>query len=395
MMTIELKPISKRLLSIDVLRAITMLLMIFVNDVSGVKNIPEWIEHVKADADGLGFADTIFPAFLFIVGLSLPLAIKSRITKGDSFVQILLYILVRSFALIVMGFFHVNSESYSSASVLPYAVWMILLTISFFLIWLDYPETMSKSLRYALMNAGVILLLLLAWLYQGGTPEAPQGLQPYWWGILGIIGWSYLVCAILYALIKDRIMLLTVAFIAFFTINILSHLHLIPFEIYVIGDASSISLVMAGIVVSELFGLLFSTKNHSRMAIMFTGLGTLMILIGIFIRPITEGISKIHSTPAWVSICIGITMLIFQLVIYLVDVKGKPNWFKFIRPAGTSTLTCYILPYLLYSLIALFGFNYPDMVTSGWLGIIKSFAVAFFVIWLAGVLERRKVRLRV
>ena len=83
-MNTELKPISKRLLSIDVLRAITMLLMIFVNDVSGVKNIPEWIDHVKADADGLGFADTIFPAFLFIVGFSLPLAIKNRIKKGDS-----------------------------------------------------------------------------------------------------------------------------------------------------------------------------------------------------------------------------------------------------------------------------------------------------------------------
>ncbi|MDB5013507.1 MAG: hypothetical protein JWQ25_1709, partial [Daejeonella sp.] len=51
-MTAELKPLPKRLLAIDVFRAITMLLMIFVNDVSGVKNIPEWIEHVKANEDG-------------------------------------------------------------------------------------------------------------------------------------------------------------------------------------------------------------------------------------------------------------------------------------------------------------------------------------------------------
>jgi len=168
-----------------------------------------------------------------------------------------------------------------------------------------------------------------------------------------------------------------------------------PSEILIIGDASSVSLLMAGIVVSELFAILSSAINHSIIGIIFTGLGTLMILISIFIRPFTEGISKIRSTSAWVAICIGITMLVFQLVIYVVDIKGKPNWFKFIRPAGTSTLTCYILPYLLYSIIAFIGFNYLDILTSGWPGIIKSFAVAFFVIWLAGVLERRKVRLRV
>src|SRR3954469_9583380 len=124
-----MKYLPKRLLSIDVFRAVTMLLMIFVNDVSGVKNIPEWIEHVDAKADGLGFADTIFPAFLFIVGLSLPLAIKSRMNKGATFITIALYIITRSFALIVMGFFHVNLEEYSTAAILPKAIWEIIITI--------------------------------------------------------------------------------------------------------------------------------------------------------------------------------------------------------------------------------------------------------------------------
>ena len=55
------RQLPSRLFSIDVFRAITMFFMIFVNDVSGVKNIPAWIEHVSATADGLGFADTIFP----------------------------------------------------------------------------------------------------------------------------------------------------------------------------------------------------------------------------------------------------------------------------------------------------------------------------------------------
>ena len=121
-----------RLLSIDVFRAVTMFFMIFVNDVDGVKNIPEWIKHVSAKADGLGFADTIFPAFLFIVGLSLPFALNRRINNGDSFYNTAVYILARSIVLLVMGFFHVNLESYNSTAILPKAVWEIFITVAFF-----------------------------------------------------------------------------------------------------------------------------------------------------------------------------------------------------------------------------------------------------------------------
>ena len=103
----ELKP-GIRFQAVDVLRALTMFLMIFVNDVGSVKNLPHWVDHVDADVDGMGFADTIFPAFLFIVGLSLPFALQSRMKKGKSFLSISLYILLRSAALIIMGFFHVN-----------------------------------------------------------------------------------------------------------------------------------------------------------------------------------------------------------------------------------------------------------------------------------------------
>ncbi len=61
--------INRRLSSVDAFRAITMLLMIFVNDLILDKGIPDWLEHAREGEDRLGFADTIFPAFLFIVGL--------------------------------------------------------------------------------------------------------------------------------------------------------------------------------------------------------------------------------------------------------------------------------------------------------------------------------------
>src|ERR1700749_1075294 len=123
----QLKEASKRLLSVDAIRALTMLCMIFINDLSGGKGIPEWMDHAKGFEDSMGFADTIFPCFLFIVGLSIPLAIDRKLQKGDSFASISFSILARSFALIVMGFFHVNLEEYNKGSILPEAIWEILI----------------------------------------------------------------------------------------------------------------------------------------------------------------------------------------------------------------------------------------------------------------------------
>src|SRR5579862_8652580 len=95
--------ITRRLASIDAFRAITMLLMIFVNDLVLDFNVPDWLEHAKEGEDRLGLADTVFPAFLFIVGLSIPLAIKSGRKRGETRISAFWHILRRGFALLVMG----------------------------------------------------------------------------------------------------------------------------------------------------------------------------------------------------------------------------------------------------------------------------------------------------
>jgi len=391
----QVRQLPGRLLSIDVFRAVTMFFMIFVNDVDGVKNIPEWIKHVSADTDGLGFADTIFPAFLFIVGLSLPFALMKRINSGDSFYSVATYILTRSVALLVMGFLHVNLENYNNAAILPKAVWEIIITIGFFLIWLDYPKEMKKSKRSFLQAAGVLMLVIMAYLYKGGKSPEPVWLKPYWWGILGIIGWSYLVCASIFLLSNGKFWVQTTFLAIFLLINVAFHIGLLKFSFPVIGNASSTSLTMAGVVVSLLYTSLSGKRKDKLLWMLLTAAGIMMLIFGLIIRPYAGGISKIHATTAWISICIGISILVFELIIYIVDIKGKQKWFKGIRPAGTSTLTCYLIPYLLYSMYSLIGFKYPDFFTQGIGGILRSFIIAFFVIWVAGLLEKRRIRLRI
>jgi heparan-alpha-glucosaminide N-acetyltransferase len=387
--------LPKRLLSIDVLRAITMLLMIFVNDASGVKHIPAWIDHADGEADAMGFADTIFPAFLFIVGLSLPFAIKNRLAKGNSFQSILVYILTRSAALIIMGFFHVNMEIYSTASIIPKALWAIIITTAFFLIWLDYPDTMAKAKKYTLMGLGVALLTAMAVIYRGEEDGVIQGMRPSWWGILGIIGWAYLVCSLIYLVAKGKINILVIALIVFVAINIGKHTDIINFKIPLLGDASAVTLIMGGVMISEIYALLVSKNKTQLLWVIFGATAVLLIVIGLLIRPYAEGISKIHSTPAWIFICSGITILVFELMIYLVDVKGKKKWFKLIWPAGTSTLTCYLMPYFQVFILMLFHVRYPAILNNGIIGLARSMATAFILIAIVGLMEKRHIRLKI
>ena len=107
-----------------------MVLMIWVV-VLDLEGIPGWLEHMPAQADGMGFSDVIFPAFLVIVGLSIPFALD----KPDGITIILgsggSYPAPQS-GLDPDGFSHVNLENmYADAMIIPKYVWQILLTVAF------------------------------------------------------------------------------------------------------------------------------------------------------------------------------------------------------------------------------------------------------------------------
>ncbi|MFT4155855.1 DUF5009 domain-containing protein [Parafilimonas sp.] len=390
----------RRRQSIDVFRAITMFFMIFVNDVDGVKNIPEWIKHVNENADGLGFADTIFPSFLFIVGLSIPFALNKRMQSGESKPAIALHIFLRSIALIIMGLFHVNLENYNrDAALLPASVWEILITLAFFLIWLDYKPPAGKTKQYILQVAGIILLIVMAALYKGDSHNGTIWMRPHWWGILGLIGWAYLTCSLIYLSGNGKLKILLVAFVFFLIYTTLNQTEILkPVSgilryCWFLNGGSEVSFIMSGIIVSVVYR---KSSNSSRQQFFISMLiaGTFMIMLGFLLRPF-GGISKIHGTPSWVGICTGISILVFSLLIYLIDIKGKADWFNIIKPAGTSTLTCYLIPYFLYAFMVLFHLKYPVFLAEGIGGLLRSFAIAFIVIFITAFLEKKNMRLKI
>src|SRR6478672_8361187 len=196
-----------RIASIDILRALTMVLMIFVNDLGSLKDIPAWLGHVERGVDGIGLADVVFPAFLFIVGLSLPFAVNNRRKKGDTDLQLVGHALLRTVALLVMGVFLVNGETFNAeATGMPRYLWNPLVCLSFILIWNSYPNNSKKNLWIILKATGIITLCILAYIYRGGGEDGEEVKRfgPQWWGILGLIGWAYLASSMITIFARNK-----------------------------------------------------------------------------------------------------------------------------------------------------------------------------------------------
>lgn len=388
-----------RVRSIDAFRAVTMFLMIFVNDIDGMPNTPKWIHHAHESADALGLADTIFPAFLFIVGLSIPFAFQNRLKQG--YYRIPWRIITRSAAMIFIGVFFTNVETYNEeAALLPRPVWESMGTLSIFFIFLDYDETKPVWRRYTLRGIGVLLLVVLSLAYKSTDPAQPW-LHFSWWGILGLIGWAYLICALIYYYSDGQLWIQAAAWLFFMFFNIDFHFGWFEFlnplqnYVWIAGNGAMQAFTMAGVFVAVLYMRLAERNELKLLWIGMLLMSVILFNLGFIVRFVSGGISKIRDTPAWVLICTGISLVVYAAFIFVVDFKKKYNWVKPIEPAGVATFTAYIVPGLFYPLYEIMDIEYPELLSQGTGGLIKCILFALAMIWFTGLLQRINIRLKI
>ena len=198
-----------RVTSVDTLRGLTIFLMIFVNDLG--HGAPSWMHHIRPPrADGMTLADIVFPFFLFIVGVSIPLALERSRAAGLSTWTQLVHILTRSAGLLLMGVIVLNSEEARPA------LWSLLAATAVILAWCVVPrEPGWKRNVFLFLKAmgGVGLCVLLAiFRREPGPAEIPfwgtvadwRWLRTGWWGILGLIGWAYLTVSLTVLVLGKR-----------------------------------------------------------------------------------------------------------------------------------------------------------------------------------------------
>lgn len=398
--TIESKPkLVQRVTSIDILRALTMVLMIFVNDLWSLKNIPAWLEHVEQGVDGIGLADVVFPAFLFIVGLSLSYAIDHRRKRGDTEGQLVMHVLTRTIALLVMGVFLVNGETINAAAMgIPKYLWYPLCCLSFILIWNVYPKSAKKGVVYVSRVIGIITLITLAIIYKGGEDGSVR-FAPQWWGILGLIGWAYLASGLITVFSKNNFFVILAGWIFFSVSSMISHAGLLPHNniISAIPDAirggTLTGLTMGGVLTSLIFQYYRKKKNNIGLTVVLLAFSAVLIVLSVITRPYWK-LAKLGATPAWLFLCSAFTILAFLAIYWLADVWRKANWFNIIKPAGTDTLLCYLIPYFMYAIVNVTGAHLPDVLLTGGVGLFKSFLFAMLCVLVTGLLNKGGVKLK-
>lgn len=387
--------------AIDMLRGLVMFLMVTVNDFWKVLNVPHFLEHYATFEDGMGVSDIVYPMFLFVMGMSVPYAIDRRVERGCTGESTLGHILSRTLALLLMGTFIVNAEGGEIAPLLGYGkgLYFLLMVIGFFLVWNAYPKDWRPA-RW-LRGIGICLLLLLAVTFRTSDGDL---FQAHWWGILGQIGWMYLFTATAYLLLRKKPGMMAVLWGAALLLNLFtaptrSGAPLLPEGNFIsdfadaihIGNGHSVLMALGGAVLVIACRRLSSCRKSLQVAV---GIGTVVLLVaGGFLAHQLQITSKGLGTLPWCLYVSAISVAAY-LLLRMLEKKGWTRWFAPFRPAGTATLTVYMIPYLLVSLWIFLNPSIPAWL-SGWVGVLKCVLVAFLCIGFTALLGKMGIKLKI
>ena len=394
---------ARRIASIDAFRGLTILVMIFVNDLASVEQAPWWMKHFPADRDGMTFVDIVFPAFLFIVGMVIPVALHRRRERLGSWVKVSGHVLTRTVSLLIIGVFMVNMHVEGKGVHLSLPMWSLLAFAGVMLVWRAIPPEPGRAriISVALRMTGVVALVFLAYLYRMLDGEQVFAMRTMWWGILGLIGWAYLVSCFVYCVTRGSVTAMMCSLWILLCIFIGDRAGLFSHWAYVkqkvdigtmIGSHSSI--VVAGLILGVVV-MRPSGRTHVyrlRWAFVF-GIG--MAIGAVLLRPV-YGISKVKATPSWCLWGIAYSCWIWAALYWFMDVRGWKGWAVFVRPAGENPLMAYILAPMFYAFFDVTGFDlYHRLDSSSFpAGLARSILFALFIVWLTGLLKRKGFRLR-
>jgi len=406
----------ERLTSLDAFRGFDILTMVFVNFIAGMPAIPFILRHAPTEMDAYTLTDLVFPGFLFIVGVSIPLALAKRRQAGQPIFRILGHVMVRTLALLFLGVITVNGERFSAADTgLSQPLWYFLAYAAVFALWAVAPKDAGpgrKKLHLVLRIAAAVLLVILVALFRGkGEDGVVTWFQHSWWGILGMIGWTYLAgCLIFLASRGNRVVLAGAA--GFATALYIGGRHgaldfLGPVNALFGHGVGSIfgshtAIVTAGMLAGTLFlprPDLLKPKDRVRS---FSVLGLALLAAGYVLRPL-HGFSKNNATESWALASAGICCLALMLFYLLLDVWKLGRAASFLVPAGRNPLAAYLLPDLLSSALALLGglvhidlwrWLWPFAEKGGWPGMLNAILVTALILFLTTLMTRSRFVLK-
>jgi predicted acyltransferase len=387
----------QRVAAIDAFRGLTILAMVFVNTLQTARGIPAWLHHAPEDVSGMTFADVIFPAFMFIVGMSIPFATAQRLGGGETLWQVGRHVLTRTLGLLVLGVFMVNGEEFYNEDAMPISegLWSLMFYASALLVWGMY-RFPNKRLAAALRFTGMAGLVTLALLFRGGEDDGAL-FSPHWWGILGRIGWAYLFASGIFLLVRGRMQPLIAAIVCCILYYCIGNLESVQSsQILGLLAAGTENAVHTAIVLSGILtALLFFDARGEGLPRRFSAallLALMLLVIGILLEPY-YGISKDEATPSWALYSAAICVALFAFLYWLVDLRRADGWTRFLQPAAASPLLTYMIPNMIWAAMLTLHLQWPPLLGAGVPALVWGVVYACLILALAAGLYRMRIRL--
>ena len=294
---------KQRLLSLDILRGITVAGMILVNN--GYGESFEMLRHSKWN--GMTPCDLVFPFFLFIVGISTNLSLSK--CNFQPSVQVVWKIIRRTVLLFAIGL---------AINWFDHAIEGDLLCFGHLRIW--------AVLQRIALCYGIVSIFVLFVNHKYILPTI----------IVLLLGYAaILVCGNGYA--EDTSNILARVDLSLFGYDHLYHKSPVDPE-GLRGTISSVAHVFIGFLCGKAIKENRDVKD--KVVALFVA-GTVMVTLG-YLLSYGLPLNKRIWSPSYVLVTCGLAALLQGLQMVVIDIKGKHKWTTFFRVFGINPLFLYV-----------------------------------------------------
>jgi predicted acyltransferase len=307
---------NQRLLSIDVLRGLTIAFMIIVNTPGSYEYVYAPLLH--SPWDGCTPTDLVFPFFVFIVGLSMAQSMKN-----------------------------IENISKSSLTAKAFKRMLIIIGIGLLLNWFPFYKTNIADLRIFGVLQRIALAYFLSALIIIYIKEK--------WHLLLTIAILALYFILLMAFVSDGPLDLMTNLVRKIDIALVGERHLYhhyEFEgnpVYfdpegLLSVMGSIGNVMFGFILAGKIRNLTTNLEKIKTAVLY---GIILVSIGVAWHFLGFPINKPIWSSSYTLLTSGLCSLLFALMIYIIDEKKWQSWSFPFKVFGMNALVSYALSELI------------------------------------------------
>lgn len=364
---------AQRLISLDVFRGITIAGMILVNNPGTWQHIYWPLRH--AEWHGWTPTDLVFPFFLFIVGVAIPLAFGNRLDSGRSTRDLYAKIVKRTLIIFGIGLF-LNAFPYFGLSDLRIPGVLQRIAVCYF-----FASIIFLNTRVAAQIAITIGLLLVYWILVSLVPApgyaagdlTKEGSLP-----------SYI----------DRVV--------FGPNHVWSQAKVYDPE-GMLSTVPAIATALIGVLTGQ--WLRTEKTRYEKAAGMFVA-GAVILAIGWGWNSFFP-INKALWTSSYVLFTGGLALQFLALCYWLIDIKGYRRWSKPFEVFGLNAIALYVGAGLMAELfgviriqgVPLGAWLYRNAFAT-WASPVNAslaYAIAFVLVWLGlmWILYRRRIFIKV